>query len=76
MKLPFFNAELAEVGFEPTMLAWGPVFYEDGGQGVLMDGLVVATDADAERAANLLENRLGFFAINYGDDAWMPSRPG
>ncbi|WP_296596080.1 hypothetical protein [Phenylobacterium sp.] len=65
LSLPFWDAEFSEVGFEPSMLAWGPVAYEDGGHGVLMDGIVVETEDDARRVARLLEERLGFFILEY-----------
>lgn len=73
LELPFYDEEFASAGFDRRMLAWGTSYYADGGHGILMDGVVVATEFDAERIANLLTYRLGFFAIKYGDDDWEPS---
>ena len=65
IRLPFWDHEFADAGFDPTMLAWGPVAYDDGGHGILMDGIVVETEEGARRVANLLERRLDFFILEY-----------
>lgn len=73
MTLPFFDEEFARAGFEPTMHVEGVIQYRDGGYGVLLEGVVLADEVNAEQVANLMTHRLGFFVLNYFDDDWIPS---
>lgn len=65
LELPMKSAELAQLGLPSPMRVLGIVTYEDGSNGVLLDGVVAESAETAARIAQILEEQFDLFVDEY-----------